>query len=54
MGWCNKEASDAISLATNSLDLKVRKEAYDTVQNLFAKDLPSLPLFNRAEAEAGV
>jgi ABC-type transport system substrate-binding protein len=52
MGWCNQAASDAIVLANNTLDRDQRIEAYNIVQTEFAKDMVSLPLFQRAEAEA--
>ncbi|HXF62849.1 MAG TPA: ABC transporter substrate-binding protein, partial [Caldilineaceae bacterium] len=52
MGWCNQRASDAVVLANNTLDQEERKAAYDIVQEEFAKDMVSLPLFQRAEAEA--
>ena len=52
MGWCNQAASDAIILANNTLKREDRIAAYDTVQKLFAEDMVSLPLFQRAEAEA--
>lgn len=52
MGWCNQEASDAIVLANNTLIREERIAAYDTVQQHFADDMVSLPLFQRAEAEA--
>ncbi len=52
MGWCNQAASDAVVLATNTLDREARVAAYDIVQEEFAKDMVSLPLFQRAEAEA--
>ncbi|MFN8496135.1 MAG: ABC transporter substrate-binding protein [Caldilineaceae bacterium] len=52
MGWCNQTASDAIILANNTLKREDRIAAYDTVQKQFAEDMVSLPLFQRAEAEA--
>lgn len=52
MGWCNKTASDAIVKATNTLVKDDRVAAYDTVQKEFAKDVVSIPVFQRAEAEA--
>ena len=52
MGWCNEEASDAIVLANNILAREDRIAAYNTVQQHFAEDMVSLPLFQRAEAEA--
>ncbi len=52
MGWCNKTASDAIVRATNTLIREDRIAAYDIVQKEFAKDVVSIPVFQRAEAEA--
>lgn len=52
MGWCNETASNAIVQATNTLLRDDRIPAYNTFQEEFAKDMVSLPLFQRAEAEA--
>lgn len=52
MGWCNQKASDAIVQANNTLKREDRVKAYDIVQQEFAKDMVSLPLFQRAEAQA--
>ena len=52
MGWCNPAASDAIVLANNTLNRDERIAAYNIVQEEFGKDMISLPLFQRAEAEA--
>ena len=52
MGWCNQAASDAVVLANNTLDRDQRIAAYNIVQEEFGKDMVSLPLFQRAEAEA--
>lgn len=52
MGWCNQRASDAVVLANNTLNRDERIAAYNIVQEEFAKDMVSLPLFQRAEAEA--
>lgn len=52
MGWCNEEASQAIVAANNTLDRAARIAAYDIVQKNFSADMVSLPLFQRAEAEA--
>ena len=52
MGWCNETASDAIVLANNTLIKEERAAAYDIVQKEFAKDVVSIPVFQRAEAEA--
>ena len=52
MGWCNQTASDAIVPANNTLINDDRIKAYDIFQKEFAKDMVSLPLFQRVEAEA--
>jgi ABC-type transport system substrate-binding protein len=52
MGWCNSTASDAIVRANNTLIREERIAAYDIVQREFAKDVVSIPVFQRAEAEA--
>ncbi|MFZ2489620.1 MAG: ABC transporter substrate-binding protein [Anaerolineae bacterium] len=52
MGWCNETASAAIVKANNTLIRDDRIAAYDTVQKEFAKDVVSIPVFQRAEAEA--
>jgi hypothetical protein len=52
MGWCNEEASKAIVAANNTLVQAERIAAYDIVQKHFSADMVSLPLFQRAEAEA--
>jgi ABC-type transport system substrate-binding protein len=52
MGWCNQTASDAVVQATNTLLREDRVAAYDILQREFAKDVVSIPVFNRAEAEA--
>lgn len=52
MGWCNETASDAVVLANNTLLREDRAAAYDIVQREFAKDVVSIPMFQRAEAEA--
>lgn len=52
MGWCNPEANNAIVLATNTLAREDRKVAYDKFSEIFGTDMVSLPLFQRAEAEA--
>jgi len=49
MGWCNQTASDAIHAANNTLDQDERIAQFAIFQQEFAKDLPSLPLFNRAD-----
>lgn len=52
MGWCNQAASDAIVAANNSLVQSERAASYDTFNKEFAKDVASIPMFQRAEAEA--
>lgn len=52
MGWCNPIANDAIILANNSLIRETRISAYGIVQEEFAKDMVSLPIFQRLEVEA--
>lgn len=52
MGWCNEEASQAVIAANNTLVQSERVAAYDVLQKNFADDMVSLPLFQRAEAEA--
>lgn len=52
MGWCNEAASKAIIAANNTLDRQTRIDNYAIVQEEFGKDMPSLPVFQRVEAEA--
>ncbi|HKZ55523.1 MAG TPA: ABC transporter substrate-binding protein [Anaerolineales bacterium] len=52
MGWCNETASSAIKAANNTLDQEERIAQYAIFQQEFAKDMPSLPLFNRVEVLA--
>jgi ABC-type transport system substrate-binding protein len=52
MGWCNEAASAAIKAANNTLDRDERIAQYAIVQQEFAKDMVSLPLFNRVEVLA--
>jgi len=52
MGWCNEKASNAVIQATNTLLREDRLEPYNIVQQEFAKDVVSIPMFQRAEAEA--
>lgn len=52
MGWCNEAASKAIKLANNTLNRDERIAQYAIVQQEFAKDMISLPLFNRVEVLA--
>lgn len=51
-GWCNLRADEAIRGATASVDPQVRREVYRIVQEEFAKDLPTLPLFSREQVLA--
>jgi ABC-type transport system substrate-binding protein len=48
MGWCNQAASDAIKAANNTFLKADRIAQYLIVQQEFTKDVPSIPLFNRA------
>ncbi|MFX1355608.1 MAG: ABC transporter substrate-binding protein [Promethearchaeota archaeon] len=53
MGWCNEAASDAITSASNTeLPQEQRKAHYATFIDLFAEDMPSLPLFLRENSYA--
>lgn len=52
MGWCNEAASNAIKSANNTLNRDERIKQYAIVQTEFAKDMPSLPIFSRANFEA--
>ena len=52
MGWCNETASNAIVRATNTLIREDRVAAYDIVQQEFAKDVVSIPVFQHVEATA--
>ena len=52
MGWCNETASTAIKAANNTLDRDERIAQYQIFQEEFAKDMVSLPLFNRVEVLA--
>jgi peptide/nickel transport system substrate-binding protein len=53
MGWCNSAASDAIVLASDTtLSQTERRAYYETFVNLFAEDVPSLPLFLRPNSTA--
>jgi ABC-type transport system substrate-binding protein len=49
MGWCNQAASDGIKKANNTLIQADRIAQYKIVQQEFTKDVPSIPLFNRAD-----
>ncbi|MBL8055945.1 MAG: hypothetical protein JNK29_04565, partial [Anaerolineales bacterium] len=52
MGWCNQTASDAINAANNTYIKEDRKAQYKIFQIEFAKDMVSLPVFQRAEGNA--
>ncbi|MDA1216695.1 MAG: ABC transporter substrate-binding protein, partial [Chloroflexi bacterium] len=52
MGWCNEAASNAIKGANNTLDRAERVKQYAIFQEVFAADMPSLPMFNRVEVNA--
>ncbi len=52
MGWCNETASNAILAANNTLDQDERIAQYKIFQIEFAKDMISLPVFQRAEGNA--
>ena len=50
MGWCNQTASDAALLAVDiTLTQEERIPYYATLQEEFAQDMPSLPLFRRSD-----
>jgi ABC-type transport system substrate-binding protein len=49
MGWCNDAATVGIKAAHNTLDREERIAQFAIVQQEFAKDMISLPLFNRVE-----
>ena len=51
MGWCNKAASDAIVKANNTLIKDERKAGVRHRQDEFVKDMVSLPVFQRVEAD---
>jgi ABC-type transport system substrate-binding protein len=52
MGWCNETANAAVIRANNTLIKDERIAAYDEHQKEFAKDVVSIPMFERAEVEA--
>jgi ABC-type transport system substrate-binding protein len=52
MGWCNETANTAVVKANNTLIKDERIAAYNTHQQEFAKDVVSIPMFERAEVEA--
>ncbi|MGH2521947.1 MAG: ABC transporter substrate-binding protein, partial [Anaerolineales bacterium] len=52
MGWCNPKVDEAILTALSSLNRETRREAYRVAQEEYARDLPALPLFSRAQLNA--
>ncbi len=52
MGWCNLAASAAIIAANSTMNRAERIAQYGIVQREFAKDMVSLPLFQRVEPVA--
>ncbi|MBN1630466.1 MAG: hypothetical protein JW990_11925 [Thermoleophilia bacterium] len=51
MGWCNTQASEAISFASDTtLTPDQRRAYYETFIDLFAEDVPVLPLFWRPDS----
>jgi len=52
MGWCNEAATVAIKKANNTLNQQERIDNYRIVQAEYTKDVPAIPLFNRASAFA--
>jgi peptide/nickel transport system substrate-binding protein len=46
-GWCMRDADYAVKLAATSLDSTVQATQYLAQQQLFTRELPSLPLFQR-------
>ncbi len=53
VGWCNETASQAAEIAANTeISQTLRLAAYATLQNEFANDMPSLPLFVRSGSAA--
>lgn len=52
MGWCNQKASDAIVQANNTLKRDLVSRHMNIFEQEFGKDMVSLPLFQRAEAQA--
>jgi peptide/nickel transport system substrate-binding protein len=50
MGWRNKDVDAAIAVTRTDLDVVHQRDAWATLQRLYAEELPALPLFFRAEA----
>jgi peptide/nickel transport system substrate-binding protein len=48
-GWCNKKADELLKLASRELDEVKRKKIGKDFEELFAEELPSLPLYFRVE-----
>lgn len=46
-GWCMRDADYAVKLAATSLDSEVQSTQYLAQQQLFTREMPSLPLFQR-------
>jgi peptide/nickel transport system substrate-binding protein len=51
-GWCDEAANRALYLATSSLDLTERAQAYAEQQAIFTQQVPALPLFDRPRIAA--
>ncbi len=49
MGWCNCNADAALKRALNTLDRPTQVAEFATVQTEFARDMVSLPLFQRLQ-----
>ena len=52
MGWCNPTVNTALLQAYNTLDAGEIAAHYATIQAEFAKDMVSLPLFQRVETSS--
>ena len=50
MGWCNEKATQAVREGNNTLNRAERMKWYAILQEEFAKDMISLPVFARLEA----
>ena len=48
-GWSNAEFDAACAAATNTLDATVKKEQHGLAMQIFAENLPVLPLFSRGK-----
>lgn len=48
-GWCNKKADELLRLASRELDEQKRIKIGKDFEELFAEELPSLPLYFRVE-----